>query len=245
MNELGIRSTVRPWEAATERARAAIERLPSLYVRIAHHRTPERDGLDPTTDMVVEGYPRSGNSFLVSWIARANPSVRIASHMHSAAHVRAALRRDVPVVVVVREPEAALASAAVYNPRLPLDLHIERYHRFHTAVIDVVDDVIISPFAVTTGQPARVVEALRARTGLELAAEPPGGVAEVMAEVDRRTVRFNGTFNPNLVARPSDARASANQRAREALREWHASSLAHLHALHDRLATAATAITVG
>lgn len=245
MSELGIRSTSRRWEGVIERGRAVVERFPSIYMRIARHRTPERDGLDGTTDVLIEGFPRSGNSFLVSWIATANPDLHIASHMHSIAHVHAALRRDLPVVVVIREPEAALASLAVYNPNLALDAHIERYRRFHQAVIEVADDVIVSPFPVTTGKPERVVDELQRRTSLELASAPPGGANEVMAEVDRRTVRFNGVFNPNLVARPSDARASANERVRHLLRRRHADSLARLDALHDVLATGPSAIRPG
>jgi hypothetical protein len=243
MNELQVRSSARPWEAASERGRAALERFPGLYVRIARRRTPAREGVDASTELLVEGFPRSGNSFLVSWIAKANPGVRIASHMHSIAHVHAALRRRVPVVVVIRQPEAALASLALFDGQRPIEQHIERYRRFHVGVLAVSDEVLVSPFAVTTGEPERVVEALRPTMARDLVATPPGGVDEVMAEVDRRTVRFNGVFDANRVARPTDARAAANERVRDLLRTRHAEALAVLDSLHERLASGPRAIS--
>lgn len=245
MSELGIRSTARPWEAATERGRAVLERFPGIYVRIARHRTPERDGLDAATDLLIEGFPRSGNSFLVSWIATANPDLRIASHMHSMAHVHAALRRDLPVVIVVREPEDALASLAVFSPEQPLEQHIERYRRFHERAIDVTDDVIVSPFEVTTKRPELVVDALRPRMSQDLVASPPGGTVEVMEAVDRRSLRFHGSFDPNVVSRPSDTRSRATESARTMLRAHHGEALARLQSLHDRLTTGPTALKTG
>jgi hypothetical protein len=243
VNELQVRSSARPWEAASERGRAALERFPDLYIRIARRRTPARLGVDASTDLLIEGFPRSGNSFLVSWIAKANPGLRIASHMHSIAHVHAALRRRLPVVVVIREPEAALASLALFDRQRPIEQHIERYRRFHVGVLAVCDEVLVSPFTVTTGQPERVVEALRPAMVRDLVATPPGGVDAVMAEVDRRTVRFNGVFDANRVARPTDARSAANERVRDLLRTRHCEALAVLDALHDRLASGPRAIT--
>jgi hypothetical protein len=243
VNELQVRSSARPWEAASERGRAALERFPGLYIRIARRRTPARQGVDASTDLLIEGFPRSGNSFLVSWIAKANPGLRIASHMHSIAHVHAALRRRLPVVVVIREPEAALASLALFDRQRPIEQHIERYRRFHVGVLAVYDEVLVSPFAISTAQPERVVEALRPTMAQDLVATPPGGVDEVMAEVDRRTVHFNGVFDASRVARPTAARSTANERVRGLLRTRHSEALADLEALHDRLASGPRAIT--
>jgi hypothetical protein len=230
-------------EVVAERARAALEKLPGTYLRIAQRRTPLRDALSDTTDVLIEGFPRSGNSFLVSWVGRANPDLEIASHMHSVAHISAALRCEVPVVVVIRSPEAALASLAVFNPQVALDTQIERYRRFHEGVADLASEVIISPFPATTATPHAVVSALERRLGRPLVQEPPGGEDEVLAEVDRRTGVFGRGHDERRVGRPTESRRTANEQAREWLRGHRADELARLQALHDDLAVAPTAVT--
>lgn len=239
----GLRVEPTRLEVVAERARAALERLPGPYLRIAHLRTPQRDALADTTDVLIEGFPRSGNSFLVSWMGRANPDLDIASHMHSVAHIRAALQYDVPVVVVIRPPEAALASLAVFNPHVALDTQIQRYRRFHEGVAALADDVLISPFPVTTAQPQAVVQALEGRVGRLLMHEPPGGEDEVLAEVARRTVAFGHGHDERKVGRPTESRRDANDQARAWLRAHRATELARLQALHDKLALSQTAIT--
>jgi hypothetical protein len=238
--ELRVSSTRR--EVVAERARTVIERVPSVYLPIARKRTPKRTALDSSTDLLIEGFPRSGNTFLLAWIARANPDLRIASHMHSIANVRAALRSGVPVVVVIRPPEAAIASLAVYNPSGPLDQHVARYGRFHRGVLDVVDDVILSPFPVTTRVPERVVEAIVSRSGRPLATSPAGGRDEVLAAVDDRNVLFNGELIELKVSRPSEARRAATEAVAAVLRERFGRELQELDELHHVLTRASSAV---
>lgn len=220
-----------------------IEHFPGLYIRVAQRRTPTRTAVDATTDLLIDGFPRSGNSYLVSWIGRANPQLRIASHMHSIAHVHAAVRRRVPTVVVVRRPEEAIASLAVYAPQSPLERHIARYRRFHRGMRKLADAVLISPFPVTTGAPELVVDALRPRMAVALEAAPPGGRGEAMDEVDRRRIAFGGRADETKVARPSTARRPAIEQVRERLRARHGEALAELDALHDELVGRPSAIT--
>lgn len=244
MSDLDIRSTPRRREVVSERGRAALEHLPWVYLRVAKRISPARPVVGGSTDLVIEGYPRSGNSFLLSWIDTANPQITIASHIHSIAHVHAALRREIPVVVVIRPPEAAIASHAVFSPDLPLEHMIDRYRRFHLGIARVVDRVIISPFPVTTGAPERVVEALRPVMSVPLADAPPGGRDEVMADLERRTVAFHGSVDETRVARPTTARTAATERVLSRLRDVHRDEMASLRRLHDRLAEAPSSLGI-
>ncbi|MEW6059376.1 MAG: hypothetical protein AB1551_04425, partial [Actinomycetota bacterium] len=91
------------YEAAT-----IVGRYPSPTLAVARwqgHGEP----LGPSTDLVIEGYPRSANTLAVSAISAAQPGpIRIAHHLHAPGHVIAAIRRGVPVLVLVREPEEAV-----------------------------------------------------------------------------------------------------------------------------------------
>jgi hypothetical protein len=239
----GLRGKPARHDLISERARATVERLPRVYLRVARRRTPRRDAVGDATDVLIEGFPRSGNSFLVAWLRRANPDLQIASHMHSIAHVRAALRRDVPVVVVIRPPEAALASWSVYNPRGAVDVQIERYRRFHEGLAEVADHVLISPFEVTTESPTTVVHALEAPLRRSLVDEPPGGMDEVFDEVDRRSVAYGSGHDERRLGRPTESRRAETAVVRRWLRDHRHGEMARLGELHDRLAGLPTAIT--
>jgi hypothetical protein len=64
------------------------------------------------TDLVVEGFPRSGNTFMVTALQQVTDHrLRIASHVHHPAQVKLAYLRNVPTVLVVREPLDTLCTA--------------------------------------------------------------------------------------------------------------------------------------
>lgn len=226
-----------------EQARAVAERVPRLYLPLAQRRNPGRIPMDASADLVVEGFPRSGNSFLMSWFACANPGLRIASHLHSIANVTAALRLGVSAVVVIRPPATAIASLALFSPAEPLDQHIARYRRFHRGVLAVAGDVVISPFPTTTGDPARVVEAVAIRSGRQLVLTPPGGRDEVTSAVEALNVKANGALDERKVGRPSAARRQAATVVTDLLRSRFAAELADLDQLYEHLASGPSAVT--
>lgn len=224
-------------EAISERARAVLEQIPRVYLPLARHRSALRTPLDSTCDLVIEGYPRSANTFLMLWIARANPELRIASHLHSIANVHEGLRLGLPVVVVIRPPEDAIASLALYSHGTPLDQLVERYRRFHRGLIPVADDIVISPFAVSTGDPAKVVEAIAAKIGRPLTVAPPGGHHEIMSQVVARNVEANGELNELRVGRPSETRNRARIAVIELLHRHFADEVTEGRHLYEQLAT--------
>lgn len=69
----------------------------------------------PNTEVCVEGYPRSANTFTHEALATANPGLEIAHHVHQPAQITRAARFEVPCLVLVREPAAAIASHFVFN----------------------------------------------------------------------------------------------------------------------------------
>ena len=93
-----------------------VGRYPALALPAARNR---RHGtlLQDDTEILIEGYPRSGNSFAVAALARAQARpVRIAHHAHVPGHVIAAARAGVPALVVIREPAEAVVEFVLVKP---------------------------------------------------------------------------------------------------------------------------------
>lgn len=105
---------------------------------------------DRRTKICVEGYPSTGNTLATFVILRCWPDIhapQIASHRHSAAAVKSAVRRGVPTIVLVREPVAAIASNVV------------RFgHSLETAADDYIDFYRAVARELAKGEPIAVVK---------------------------------------------------------------------------------------
>lgn len=131
----------------------------------------------PKTDIVIEGYPRSANTFLYRAIrAATDDCLRIGHHVHREQQVTMALRYNIPCFVLFRHPLDAVASYLVREPGATAHSCLERYVSFaenaltHTGhpklSIVLFEDVIADPVGAVQailahiGQPREVNEAL-------------------------------------------------------------------------------------
>lgn len=64
-------------------------------------------------DFVVEGFPRSANTFLVTALNMSWPSMAVQSHNHDSKYLKAACG-SIPVVSVIRNPTDAIISCAIH-----------------------------------------------------------------------------------------------------------------------------------
>jgi len=70
--------------------------------------------VDRATELVIEGFARSGNTFAVAAFSLAQPRpVRLAHHLHAPAQVLLAARMGIPCIVLVRDPVDAVASRLI------------------------------------------------------------------------------------------------------------------------------------
>jgi hypothetical protein len=112
----------RPWRQVLSPDRALREYFRILrtvgvawvYIRTRKALRPFR--ITRHTDLFIDGYPRSANTYLLECLKTAAPAVSVASHLHSPQMVKLALRRHLPTVVLFREPAAAAASLTQLYP---------------------------------------------------------------------------------------------------------------------------------
>ncbi len=96
----------------------------------------ERKLAGPTTDLVIDGFPGSGNSFVSNSIRDAVVApCAIESHFHYTAQLKRALRLGIPTLVIVREPVAACNSLKSKQPRLDDRLILARWIHYHAYVL--------------------------------------------------------------------------------------------------------------
>src|ERR671917_4320 len=117
---------------AREWARRYVGRRPFLFYNFYRLRPNYRDLLvDRRTQIVIEGIPRSGNTFAVVAFEQAQrESVRIAHHLHMPAQVMRAARWHIPTLVLMRKPADAVLSLAIREPRISIRQAMKHYVSF-------------------------------------------------------------------------------------------------------------------
>lgn len=85
---------------------------PQLFFPLVDLKQNSRQlAVDNNTEIVIEGFPRSGNSFAVGAFRAAHSyPVSIATHLHAPAQIIVATRKNIPTLVVIRNPIDAVIS---------------------------------------------------------------------------------------------------------------------------------------
>lgn len=167
------------------------------------------------TELVIEGFPRSGNTFTVVAfeMAQRNP-VRIAHHLHAQAQVMRAAERNIPTVVLIRRPADAVRSLVVRHPHIPLGLGLEVYAEFYSDIHYARNRFLVATFDDVTRDLAAVTERVNRRFGTNfgLFRHSEENLKEVFDRIERINTIVDGGSEA-AVARPS----AAKDRAKTAL----------------------------
>ena len=118
------------------------------------------------TEIVIEGYPRSGSNFAVAAFQLAQPTpVKIAHHTHAPANVIAAVRLGIPTMVLIREPEDSVLSLLIREPSLSLSQALRGYLRFYEPLLPYRDGFVVGPFGEVTTDYGSVIRRINERFG--------------------------------------------------------------------------------
>lgn len=180
--------------------------------------TPQRlsRALTSDTELVVEGFPRCGNTFAVAAIALAQDrAVVISSHVHVPAQVKLAVRRGLPTLVVIRRPVDAVASLIVAAPHVPPAAALLEFAHHYDELLRWRQGVVVATFDEVTRDMGVVIDRVNGRFGTSFGRfeHTKENVAEAFRYVDSRFESVHG-HRPRALPRPAQDRAAARDRAR-------------------------------
>lgn len=171
---------------AREEIRSRLTLHDHLYLPVARARGKNRNqAVGPRTEVVIEGFPRSANSFAVDAFRAAQPTpVQIAHHLHAPAQIVAGAKRGLPTLLLIRDPMEAVPSlkalhlqgAEIFeHPPLTTSLkHFFRiYARFYECVWPWRERYVIGHFPDVTHCFDLVVQSLNERFGTAFTAFDP------------------------------------------------------------------------
>jgi glycosyltransferase involved in cell wall biosynthesis len=190
------------------------------------------------TDLVVEGFPRSGNTFAHFAATVAEPDARIVSRVHTPSQVKQAVRLMVPTLLVIRSPIPTIASLSVATTHVPFRSVLHEYIHHYEQLLPLVDDVVVATFDEVTTDFDRVIDALNERFGLGFRpfGHTPDRVAEVFRRIERHHTEHWGQ-DRRLLPVPAEERGNLSARIRRDLERPEFESLvAEAQSVHDALA---------
>lgn len=183
------------------RLRNQISAMPSVYLPLFGVRN--RDFVvERGTDVVVEAFPRSGNSFLEAMIRLSAPHLRIAHHSHAAAQVIYAVRQQIPSFVIARDPDSAVSSLVVKDSNtFDFDVAFSEYVNFYSSLYPrYASEVRFVSFDTLKENPHMVVSSILGSMGIRECNLPSvDDVYEFVDELTRhRTGKQSTSYSPKI-----------------------------------------------
>ncbi len=188
--------------------------------RVRRHGVP----FGPATEVVIEGFPRSANSFAVAAFARAQGrKPNIAHHVHAPAQVIAAARAGVPAIVLIRNPEDAVLEYVIKKPAIAMSQALRGYARFYEPLLRYRWAFVPGVFDEVTKDFGSVIHRLNERFGTSFR-EFEHTEENARATLDDIDGYWRGILGPGerleiIVGRPSAVREEMKERLRAAYRD--------------------------
>jgi len=166
------------------------------------------------TDVLIEGFPRSGNTFSVMAFAMAQGqhSVKIGSHLHVPAHIYRGLKFGVPIMLLIRKPQDAVVSLIMRDPALSFGPVLNYYIKFYESLMPLRNQLFITKFEEVTENFGHVIEKFNQKfnTSFKTFEHTTDNVEKVFQEIERRNSMKNikREIKETEISRPSILRKS-------------------------------------
>lgn len=193
----------------------------------------------PDTQLVIEGFPRSANSFArVAFNRAQRERVRIANGLHVPAQIIRAARWRIPTLVLIRNPKDAVLSFAIRDP-ISVEQALRYYLAFYETVEEYRDAYVLGRFDEVTGGFGQVIRRINERFGTAFSPfhHNQKNIEAVLARVERNSNRrFGEKGSENKASRPYAGREKIKRELAYELEEPRLGGLiSRAEAVYDRL----------
>ena len=196
------------------RARSFLKASPIFYSAqgLFRSRKVRRLYVSSTTDVLIDGFPRSANTYSVVCFAKAQslPCV-ISHHTHAVANILRGVKLGIPTILLVREPLDAASSFALYSGTCPIE-SLQMWLGFYSRCLRVLDSCVVAEFSSVVSDFGVIVEELNRKHSTRFAVPIMSQEAEKSIRQDIDDLAKFGDFSELQVARPSAVR---HKRAKE------------------------------
>ncbi len=213
--------TRRSWRYTTRRVLRRVRELlgdDPIFLPIVLRATPIGTArrLTDETQLVIEGFPRSGNTYATFAFehaaAAAGREVVVSSHVHTPSQVRLALLQRFPTLVLVREPMDTITSLLIAAPHVRFEAAIKEYIHHYREIWPWRDRCVIATFDQVIADFGVVTRRVNEQFGTDFPCfvTTDDSRADVFAAIEENHRRLHGGTE-NVVPRPSELRKAEKE----------------------------------
>ena len=171
-------------------------------------------------DLVLEGFPRSANSFAAYTIFYSQKSgFKMGHHLHAPAHLRYAVKNRIPCLVIIREPLGAVSSLIIRNKCDPKNALLD-YISFMKVSLALSDSIVFANFNdIISGKIGVKVMEINQRFDVALAIPENTPNERIWVEENiKNWNKVNEAGDQNMLAMPSETKKNRRDEAVEQLK---------------------------
>lgn len=201
----------------------------------------------PSSDILIDGYFRSANTFSVEAFLSVNPHRVVAHHLHSPFQFVRAARFHVPALLLIRDPRDAIASELVRSPQKSAGAALKNWQFFYETVRPLRSSMVVATFEQVTTDFAHVLWRLNRAFGTAFAPYVNSGAADATTfdAVDQYFRSGSGRLFSSkkfdqVVGRPNAARTTELTAARSQVGIQQSRSLERARDLYEEFVNLST-----
>ncbi|HOI28595.1 MAG TPA: hypothetical protein PLZ15_02460 [Melioribacteraceae bacterium] len=170
------------------------------------------------TELLIDGFPRSANTFAYTFIELTQPVKKIAHHVHLPVQFYRGIRFRTPAVLLLRNPVDAAISMSIRRPTYFPYLIFLYYYLFHKKIWEIINDTLVIKFEEVISDPNSIIRKLRSKncSGLsevELTDKLKERINKRVDELDMKN-RNDSEIKNSTVARPTEYRKNISAKLR-------------------------------
>ncbi|RDH81029.1 MAG: hypothetical protein DIZ80_12975 [endosymbiont of Galathealinum brachiosum] len=199
-----------------------IRTRPGLFIAIMSKRSKFKNIIvNKDTEIVIEGYPRSANTFAVAAFNYSqNRKVVIGRHTHAPAQIMSAVAAGLPVILLIRKPMDAIISLAIRDETISLKNALKTYIWYHQSILPIIDGCVIADFNQVTNDFSSFINEvnIKYKTEYSLFDHNKESEKNIFKLVEDMEIEDSGGgLRESHVARPSDSRKNIKQEFKQQL----------------------------
>jgi len=99
------------------------------------------------TEITIDGFQRSANTYAYYYFKELNPEIKIAHHSHSFRQIIYSVEKKIPTILLIRDPFDTILSTYIYHfKKVSLNALAESWINFYKPLLDYKSRLVISDF---------------------------------------------------------------------------------------------------
>jgi len=192
---------------------------PSLYFLYGLYPKFKHRIVRKNTDICIEGFPRSGNTFTYHAFKYFNPDLVIGHHIHAPVQPYLAQKFNIPCLIMIRHPLNSAASLIIVDNKLSIDSALKHYIHYYEELIKYSDHIFLADINTIVNSFDKIVDKINSECNkkFKYKAISKDKEKEIKQIVEKQNEK--GKNPQNLVAIPSNRKEQLKKQIKPEIRD--------------------------